>query len=381
MGFERNRRGSIMLLAVGLLFMLFAFAAFAIDIGYISLTKAELQKSADAAALAANLELYDGWGPGASKTQQEVAEAARAAAVAVAAANAAGGLPGTYVDPNLDVRLGHRQWNPGEGAWEINWGDTPYNVVEVTTRRNNLGSLNGDRPLDLWFAPILGTKHASLSTSSISALQPAAGIRKLPGQRVDILPYALDIGTWNDMLNGIGPDNFSYNPETGEITNGPDGIIEVDLFPYGNPDLPPGNRGTVDFGSANNSTADIARQILYGLNEYDLSFFGGHLDLNDVPMVINGDTGISAGVKDELEAIKGQPRIIPLFSHVSGPGNNAMYTVVKFVSIRIVYVQLTGKPSDKKVWVQAAPFFDPSVTVGDQVIYGDSILAPVGIIQ
>ena len=33
--------------------------------------------------------------------------------------------------------------------------------------------------------------------------------------------------------------------------------------------LPPGNRGTVDFGETNNSTADISRQILYGLNDDD----------------------------------------------------------------------------------------------------------------
>ena len=40
-------------------------------------------------------------------------------------------------------------------------------------------------------------------------------------------------------------------------------------------------------------------------------------------LYLNGDTGISAGVKDELASIKGQPRIIPIFSTVSGNGNNA----------------------------------------------------------
>lgn len=370
-----------MVLAVGLLMMLFIFTAFAVDIGYITLTRSQLQKSADAAALAANIELYDGWGASATKTPSEVETAAKNAAVAVAAANEAGGLSGTYVDPTVDVRLGQRQWNPATNSWDISWGTSPYNVVEVTCRRNDPNSVNGDRTLPLWFAPVIGHDKAVLSVSSIAALQPAAKVVKKPGYNVDLLPFALDVGTWNDLLAGNGPDNYSWNEATGQVTNGSDGVLEVDLYPYGNQNLPPGNRGTVDFGSNNNSTADISRQILYGLNEYDLSFFGGEIDFEAVPMYINGDTGISAGVKDELEAIKGQPRFIPLFSAVSGPGNNATYTIVKFVPIRIMYVRLTGKPKNKKVWIQPAPYFDPTVVVGDTEIHDDSILAPVGIVH
>ena len=40
-------------------------------------------------------------------------------------------------------------------------------------------------------------------------------------------------------------------------------------------------------------------------------------------LYLNGDTGISAGVKDELASIIGKPRIIPVFESVSGNGNNA----------------------------------------------------------
>jgi hypothetical protein len=67
---------------------------------------------------------------------------------------------------------------------------------------------------------------------------------------------------------------------------------------------------------------------------------------------LNGDTGISAGVKDELTSIIGDPRIIPIFRSVSGPGNNAQYVIVKFVGIRIVEVELTGKMSSKRVIIQ-----------------------------
>ena len=70
---------------------------------------------------------------------------------------------------------------------------------------------------------------------------------------------------------------------------------------------------------------------------------------------LNGDTGISAGVKDELESIKGEPRIIPIFRTVTGPGNNAQYTIVCFAGVRILEVKLTGKMSSKRVIIQPAP--------------------------
>lgn len=377
---QQSRSGSVMLLSIGLMILLFAFTAFVVDIGYITLTRAQLQRSADAAALAANLELYDGWGLSATKTPAQVATAARAAAVEVAAANTAGGLPGTYLDPETDIRFGKRQWDSNNSEWVINWGATPYNVVEVNARRDKYGSPHGDKPLPLWFAPVIGPENAVLAVRSTSALQPAVKVRKIPGQNVDVLPYTLDVDTWNNLLNGVGQDNYSYNDQTGAITNGPDGVLEVDLYPYGNQNLPSGNRGTVDFGHAGNSTADISRQIVYGLNDSDLAYFGGVLDFNAVPMQINGDTGISAGVKDELNSIKGQPRMIPLFSTVSGPGNNSMYTIVKFVPIRIVYVKLTGKPSGKKVYIQPAQFYDATTVTGDTEILEDSILTPAAIV-
>ena len=88
-----------------------------------------------------------------------------------------------------------------------------------------------------------------------------------------------------------------------------------------------------------------------------------------------------AGIKDELNAIKGEPRAIPLFTQVSGPGNNAVYTIVRFVGIRIMHVQLTGKPSTKHVYIQPAPFSDFSVIPGDTELTSDSILTSPGLVQ
>ena len=59
-------------------------------------------------------------------------------------------------------------------------------------------------------------------------------------------------------------------------------------------------------------------------------------------------------MKEELESIKGKPRIIPIFRSVSGNGNNAEYTIVKFVGVRVMYVKLTGSMSSKRVIIQPA---------------------------
>jgi hypothetical protein len=138
----------------------------------------------------------------------------------------------------------------------------------------------------------------------------------------------------------------------------------------------------VDIGSPNNSTADISRQILYGINSNDLSYFeDGELSLADGPLDLNGDTGLSAAVKDELAAILGQPRTIPIFDQVSNPGNNAMYRVVAFGGVRIVDVKLTGPMSKKKVIIQPALVVDDSATTGPQSGTAYFVYQPVRLVR
>ena len=117
-------------------------------------------------------------------------------------------------------------------------------------------------------------------------------------------------------------DQRRYNPySTNTISLGNDGVPEVDIYPDANSNLPPGNRGTVDIGSPNNSTNDLKRQIVYGVNANDLAFFpNGVLKFNEQGFLyLNGDTGISAGIEASLKSIIGEVRAIPIFIDVSGP--------------------------------------------------------------
>jgi Flp pilus assembly protein TadG len=386
-----SRRGGIIVLAAAILVTLFAFTAFVVDVGYITLTKAELSKAADGAALAAVIELPDAFGKGAVIDHATADINGRGAAVAVGNANESASRSSTYLESTRDIRFGRRQWNAGENKWEKFWNQTPYNMAEVTFRRNVTGtngpSAAGDGPLELFFAPVFGTYRAGTQAVSTAAMLPAVGFKVEAGSNVKtaILPIALDIQTWDDLIElNIGSDEYSYNPSTGSVSPGGDGIREVNLYPNSTADLPPGNRGTVDIGPTNNSTADLNRQILEGINEADIAALaaqGVQLRWDNGPITLNGDPGLSAGIKEELETIKGQPRAIPIFSAVSGPGNNAQYTIPKFVGIRIMFVQLTGKPSSKKVIIQPAPLMDPTAITGNRVITNDTVFGPPALIE
>ena len=388
---SESRRGGIIVLAASILVALFAFTAFVVDVGYITLTKAELSKAADGAALAAVTEMPDAFGKGATINWAAADVNGRSAAVLVGEANESASRNSTYMNSTRDVRFGKYQWNEGEHKWEKFWNQTPYNMAEVTFRRNVTGangpSTAGDGPLNLFFAPVFGTYRAGTQVAATAALLPAVGFKLEAGStaKCGILPITLDIETWEDLIErNIGSDEYSFNPSTGTVSPGGDGVREVNLYPNGTADLPPGNRGTVDIGPTNNSTADLNRQILEGINESDLAALaaqGIQLRWDGGQIVLNGDPGLSAGIKEELESIKGEPRAIPIFSAVSGPGNNAMYTIEKFVGIRIMFVQLTGKPSSKKVIIQPAPLMDPTAITGNKVITDNTVFGPPALVE
>jgi hypothetical protein len=228
-----------------------------------------------------------------------------------------------------------------------------------------------------WFANTLGFSSVDMQATATATLQGnIQGIRATAQTgNGGMAPIALHIDAWNGLLGGTWTtgDNYAYDDSSGNVNPGTDGVNELNFYPGSGPtQLPPGNFGTVDIGSDSNSTADIARQILHGVSEADLAYHGGSLALGeDGTLILNGDTGLSASIKDELEAIKGRGIIIPLFSDVSGPGDNAMFTVVGFAGVRIMNVKLTGKMDKKEVIIQPAFVIDDAaVSSGGDTVSG-----------
>lgn len=367
-GGRHLRRGAVTVhVAVGMT-MLCGVTALAVDIGMLYVAKSELQASSDAAALAGAWGLLDEERLKASPGMNYVVAEARDSAAEFAFKNAV-----RQVNPVLDLNSENaldgdivfgRIEDPTNSSSPF--AVAPYasaNAVQITVHRDEVR--NG--PVGLFFARVFGQNFASLKGQATAAFSDGIVGFEIPAGSeltADLLPFALRKSVWDDYLAGLKNvgDSYAYNTESKTVSSGSDGIAELNLYPgAGSGQLSPGNFGTVDIGSPNNSTADITRQILYGVNAQDLSYFGGKLELNGSGYVdLNGDTGLSAGVKDDLEAIKGQPRTIPLFETQWGPGNNATFRVVGFAGIRIVYVKLTGSMNAKKVLIQPAICVDPT---------------------
>jgi Flp pilus assembly protein TadG len=351
-----QRRGAITVLAALLSIVLLGMVAFAIDVGYVLSCKQELQRTADAAALAACWEYGEKLANG--HTTVQAMSYGRAVAATYAADNSVGGIDPAISENSANLPTGDLVFGELANLYDSAGGlDTyspaDFNAVRLRVRRDS--TLNGETPY--FFAKVFGLTSQRLEAEATAGYSRHISGVRIPGSggNIDVLPYALDLQTWQALLVGNAADQWTWNANSRTVSAGSDGVLEVNLFPQGTGS--PGNRGTVDIGSSNNSTADIARQILHGISAADLAYHGGTLQFNgEGEIELNGDTGISAGVKDELAAIKGQPRLIPIFSKVVGPGNNAQYTIVHWAGVRIMEVKLTGAMQQKRVIVQPAPF-------------------------
>ncbi len=351
-----QRRGVITVLACFLLIAVIGITAFAIDISFVRKSQAELQRAADAAALAGCWQLVYQGTPG-----TPIDMTAGVAAARTVPAQYAGLNPVCTSAPGLsqgDVVVGYLA-NPSRKDSTIVPGDpNTYNAVQVTVRR----SANGNGQVPTYFARIFGLQGMNASgTATATVINNFAGFQAPSSSggagNLMILPFALDKQTWDALLAGGGLDNWGYNPDTGQVSAGSDGIREVNLFPQGTGS--PGNRGTVNIGANNNSTSTLCRQITSGISPADLAYYpNGQLTFNDSGhLYLGADPGISAGCKDALASIIGQTRLIPIFASLTGQGNNAVYDIVEFVGVRILDVNLTGSMSSKHLTVQPAVVF------------------------
>lgn len=370
--------------------LLIGMAALAIDTGLMYRARAELQACADSAALAGASQMLDEDRLKGLSNLNDNMSAGREQAINFAARNR---VMGVYpvVDPNVDnaidgdIVFGYLA-NPDNLTEPVSYSQTNrYNTVTIRVRRNQIR--NG--PIDLIFASVFGVSSANLGAEATATLKDGAIGFRVPksGQNCALLPLALKLEAWEKLVAGTlsHGDNYGYDPATHTVTAGGDGIQELNLYPgsaTGSTQLGPGNFGTVDIGSDNNSTADLSRQIRYGPNESDFARYGGELKLSaNGTLMLNGDTGLSAGIKDDLASIIGQPRVIPLFSAYTGNGNNSMFTIVGFAGIRITNVKLTGSMSGKRVMIQPAFCVDSSVITSTGSGNSSFVYQPVRLVR
>jgi hypothetical protein len=370
LGRTTARRGVAAVLGVILTVSLVVLMAFTMDFGTIHVSQSEMRRTADAAAMSACWELFDHQ----ANNDSDFEVCTREAADAVAYVNTVGRDPMQF--GSNDVEIGtYRAHQPDQ----FDTSDpSEFNAVRVTLRRQ--AGVNGELPL--FFGSLTGRDSQSLNTRAIAAMLHAIQGFYIPQDgdgNIGMMPLALDLPSWLDVEQKNTVDDFNFSG--GTVGSGSDGLFETNLYPKGTG--LPGNRGTVDIGGANNSTQDIARQLLYGVSPQDLAELGKPLQLDSHgELDLNGDTGISAGIKDELASLVGKTRMIPIYARASGNGNNAMFTIVRFEGIRILDVQLTGQKNKKRVIIQPAKVIARGAIIDKTgSAYSSHVMSPVMLVE
>ena len=228
-----NERGAVVIFIAIALVALLAMTAFVVDFGRVYATRADMQKTADAAALAAAEEL-------------PIAPAVAGEAILYGQLNAPGA--GTVIAPS-DVVVGH--WDAATKTFFPGGG--PLNAVRVTAHQSEA---NGN-PLPMYFAGIVGMPQMDVGASAIATLTPdgpgskfliddemfdtdepaieavAAG---LPGVTTDDLLSDGDGDWFIDFYDLAGP--ITIELPTGQV--GDEALFDFDhpAFPFGPTTLP-----------------------------------------------------------------------------------------------------------------------------------------------
>ena len=179
---DSRRRGAVAVMVSVILVALLSCAALAIDLGYLHNVRAELQASADAAAMAAAGRLPD-----------------QAAAAAAAAQFV--GLNPPYSSGVLSAgELAFGSWDADTATFTP--GGNPLNAARVVTRRD---ASNGN-PVGLFFAPIMGVNHADASAQAIAVGPRPGGARFLIDDEMfdTDLPQIIDLAA----SEGVTPDEL-----------------------------------------------------------------------------------------------------------------------------------------------------------------------------
>jgi Flp pilus assembly protein TadG len=323
MNVKRDRAGVIVVLAGVLMATLVGLVAFAVDYGYLLKTRTDLQRAADASSLAAVRDLIrksDG-----TQDLDQTRATVRA-----------------YVQNNLndpsfqvaasDIQIG--RYDPSSIYSNVTLLNTgTFDTVRVTLRRD--GATNPSVPL--FFARLLGKDQSTVVAGATAVLQKAEAI--LPGTAV--LPF----GTPKSLWDSLSPGDLWSAYGDGKLKDGAGNTV-------------PGNWGTVDIGPTSNSTDALNDQILDGLQQSDLDALytdgrnsqSSYID-SAVPMWLQGDTGLSSGLKQSVLQSYGKQKLIPIYDALgdSMVGGNLEFHIVGWGVVTVIDSEWKGETNTRVV--------------------------------
>ena len=223
---DNRRKGAFVVLGLFCLIIGMTFVGFSVDLGMINVTKSRMQATADACALAAVKEIQvaiqEIGNDGGDGTDVATATAFATQQAGLMAAKVAE-LNGLYVDPDQDLRFGKRNLND-DGTHSVQWDTSPFNVVEVTIRKDNEDATAPDAKLDLFFSPLYGDRSTALQAQAAAFIESRDIVAVLDfsgSMNFDSLPFTTGLSQsavrdniddiWDDLQNSNV--TFSDSPD------------------------------------------------------------------------------------------------------------------------------------------------------------------------
>ncbi len=207
-----NQKGATAVVIAIVMAALIGVVALAIDVGYVAVTKNELQNIADAATLAGAGQLGNIY-QGLTYDEQQVlslyvndvsAIKIEAKSVVGEGKNRAGGE--NIIIDDGDIQIG--TWNQNTDP-KFDPDGTPPNAVRVTARRDS--SSNG--PISTFFAKIFGIETLDVSADATAAL---TGLSEAPVIPVGISKYWMDPLHWGEEPGAFCNQPIRLHP-TGDL--------------------------------------------------------------------------------------------------------------------------------------------------------------------
>ena len=388
-----QRKGAVIVMVAVLLVVLLGCVALAVDIGYLYIARTELQRTADAAALAGAMALGRSSSDSPSGDYYQSSEDVYIEAEQYASLNAAVGQS-VVLNRNSDIAIGYLQFPHDLNDALQTVALDQANAVQVIARR----TANNGGEVPLFFASIWGINSSGVSASATAILDDRFYAYS-PGTGGPVIPFSFDENIWNDQIvNGNGPDEFGYDGQTEDVVISPDGEPEVKLFPekLKDDETPDGagNFGIVHIGPGNGAlgTSVIVNQIENGISGNDLTSMTGepmikfYHQVSGEPVVFDtvtydilADPGLKVGLKDAMEAKIGKTIGFFLHTTVTGTGANTVFHVVGMRFGRVMKVDLLG--GGKAIVIQPAPYYGQEILTSPHVPSTDRTIGRLELVR
>jgi len=369
--------------------VLLGFAALTIDVGAMYNTRADLQRAADAAALAgASVYTTDDM----MAVRMGTAGAGGLTGVIGDAVNRSSGFSyanGSFgtMHTNLSASDILTGWiNPYSGTENIHTSPEAkdYNAVQLTVRRQAGEGDATNGPVEYLFAKILGQNSGGVTASAAAMFDDRfAGVR-MERRGAGLLPFTIHEDAFAQELAG-GGDQYAWDSGAGAVSAGSDGVREVRLYPYplsgSGYEEGDGNFGVLNIGTGNQGVDAEIPQILNGVSTEDMEMEIGtstptFVDQSGSPTTydITGSPGLEATLKAALSDIIGQEVGFFLHNDVVLSGSNATYSITQIRYGRVMAITLTGPPNQRGLFIQ------PISYTGDDVIISEDAPSSGGLV-